>query len=201
MRALLFFLATQATAHPHVFVDGGVDFVIEQDRLSALKVTWLYDEFETLYILSSLEVALTGGTLSPSDTAKVTATLGAFAPDFDGSAHLTIDGAPVALDWPRDVSISIIDGRLRQQFLRDLPTPTDVNGRAVQVGFYESTYFYAFRITQSPTAPGCAAQVIPFVLNPQDKEMQAALAQLGREETPDFSMGSRFADRIVVTCD
>ena len=43
-----------AQSHPHVFVDGGVDFVFdEKNLLSALLITWLYEEFETLYILSS----------------------------------------------------------------------------------------------------------------------------------------------------
>lgn len=201
MRALLFLLATQATAHPHVFMDGGVDFAVTDGMLSALSVTWVYDPFETLYLLSAMDVELTDGTLSPADTETVRAALSDFAPDFDGSAHLTIDGAPVALDWPRDVTISVTDGRLRQQFQRDLPIPTDIRGRAVQVGFYEATYFYAFKVTQEPQAPGCAARVLPFVLDPKDRALQAALSRLGREETPDFSVGARFADRIEVLCE
>ena len=41
-------------SHPHVFVDGGVDFVFEEEYLlSALLITWVYYEFEFLYILSS----------------------------------------------------------------------------------------------------------------------------------------------------
>ena len=41
--------ALPAQAHPHVFVDGGVDFVLGAGAvLEALEVTWRYDEFETL---------------------------------------------------------------------------------------------------------------------------------------------------------
>ncbi|MEM9369716.1 MAG: DUF1007 family protein, partial [Pseudomonadota bacterium] len=37
-----------AEAHPHVFVEGGVSFVLDDEgALAALEVTWRYDLFET----------------------------------------------------------------------------------------------------------------------------------------------------------
>ena len=56
--AVLASSALPALGHPHVFVDGGVDFVMRDGTvLEALEVTWLYDPFETLYILASLGVS------------------------------------------------------------------------------------------------------------------------------------------------
>lgn len=75
------------SAHPHVFIEGGVDFVVDDSRnLAALDVTWHYDPFETLYLLSSIGIVpAPDGTLSPEDTAKLIAHLGAWPDDFDGA--------------------------------------------------------------------------------------------------------------------
>ena len=56
-------------SHPHVFVDGGVDFVFDEENLlSALLMTWLYDEFESLYILSSYGMSVNSeGALTEAD--------------------------------------------------------------------------------------------------------------------------------------
>ena len=46
-------------AHPHVFVDGGVDFVLDdQGDLTTLSVKWKYDPFEALMSLTALAQSL-----------------------------------------------------------------------------------------------------------------------------------------------
>ena len=73
------------------------------------------------------------------------------------------------------------------------------------MAFYESTYFFAFSVTQEPTLLGhagrCTADVRPFRPDAEDAALQAMLARLSREETPDIeNVGALFADRIVVRC-
>lgn len=206
--ALLFaFAVTPANAHPHVFVDGGVDFRFDdQGRLEALEVTWLYDEFETLYILSSHGLSLnsTGG-LDEIDRQRLVALRSEWPNDFDGSAHLSVDRATVALNWPTGLDGSLVDGRLQLTFERELETPIDLRGRDAEVAFYESTYFFAFSITQSPKLIGafglCDVQVQYFEANTQDTALQSALKKLSREETPDITnVGSLFADKVTISC-
>ena len=206
--ALLFaFAVTPANAHPHVFVDGGVDFRFDdQGRLEALEVTWLYDEFETLYILSSHGLSLnSAGGLDEIDRQRLVAFRSEWPEDFDGSAHLSLDGAAVALNWPTGLDGSLVDGRLRLTFERVLETPIDLRGRDIEVAFYESTYFFAFSISQTPKLIGafgaCDAQVVYFEANTQDTALQNALRKLSREETPAIAnVGSLFADRVTISC-
>jgi ABC-type uncharacterized transport system substrate-binding protein len=199
--------ASPLAAHPHVFVDGGVNFVVnDKGQLEALQVTWLYDAFETLYILSSYEMSLKAtGTLDEADRQRLVRLRSDWPADFDGSSHISMAGARVALDRPRDMDAQLVDGRLKMTFTRHLRTPVDMKDASLEVAVYEATYFYAFAVTDDPLllgeTAGCDTDVIPFNPDTQDKVLQATLAKLGREETPDIEgVGAFFADRIVLKC-
>lgn len=199
--------AAPAQTHPHVFIDGGVDFQFsENDTLTSLKVTWLYDEFETLYILASNNLSLNdAGGLDEPDRLTLEQKFGEWPEDFDGSAHLSFDGQNVPLKWPGDPQVTLIDGRIQAVFTRDLENPMSLSGAAAELAFYESTYFFAFKIANTPRLIGptdaCAAEVIPFNPDPDDASILAKLAMLSREETPaDENVGLLFADRIALKC-
>ncbi len=206
--AVLLGSAFGASAHPHVFVDGGVSFRFRDGAvLESLLVTWRYDAFETLYILSSHGISLNdAGGLDEADRLELVRQRSDWPEDFDGSAHLVHGDQPIALEWPRGLDAHLVNGRLEVTFERLLSTPLEMRGQAAELGFYESTYFFAFTITDTPEVlgpeTGCAAQVIGFDADEDDTELQAALAKLGREETPDIkNVGALFADRIILSCD
>lgn len=193
-------------AHPHIFVDGGIDFIMTGDEtLDALSVTWLYDEFESLYDLSSRGIEQQpDGTLSDTDREAIRAAYSDWPDDFDGSAHLSIDGVLIEMAWPSDLAVDLVDGRLQLTFLRKLDAPAILTNKSVEVAFYESTYFFAFNITNEPTFVGnetCEAVVVPYASGEQSDEVKQSLALLSREETPGIgNVGQLFADRIVVNC-
>lgn len=199
--------ASPALAHPHVFIDGGVDFQFSEDEtLSALKVTWLYDEFETLYLLASNNLSLNAeGGLDEADRLTLEQKFSDWPEDFDGSAHLMRDGKPVPLEWPSDPKVQLVDGRIQAVFTRALETPLPLSGGNAELAFYESTYFFAFKVTNTPQLRGssgtCVADVIPFTPDPNDASVLTKLAMLSREETPDDeNVGLLFADRIALKC-
>ncbi|GIT92031.1 hypothetical protein JANAI62_24880 [Jannaschia pagri] len=199
--------SSPALAHPHVFVDGGVDIVFDEaGQITALEITWVFDPLDSLYQVAAHGVSpLPDGTLSDEDTARMTEALQMFPDDFDGSAHVSVVGVPVALSWPEDVEVSMVDGRLRQAFRRALETPLDVTDLPVEIGFYERTYFFDFSITQQPelrSAPsGCNAAVVPFVPETASQAVLDMLARLASDTAPeDANAGALVADRIVMTC-
>lgn len=195
-----------AAGHPHVFVDGGVDFVVHNNTLVALKVTWLYDAFETLYILSSYDLSLNAeDELNEVDRKTLVQHRSDWPSDFDGAAHLSIEGNPVLLQRPKDMDAQMVDGRLRITFTRDLDEPVGLTGLTAEVAFYESTYFYAFAVTERPelvsSEARCSEDVLKYDPRTQDQQLQAMLSGLSREETPEITdVGALFADRVVVTC-
>lgn len=205
--AALMSLTSPADAHPHVFIDGHVDFVFrDKTVLEEVHVTWLYDAFETLYILSSHGLSLNSdGGLDEADRQTLVALRRDFPSDFDGSVHLLSGGQPVALAWPKALDAHLIDGRLQVTFSRDLVAPLDLDQSSLDVGFYESTYFFAFKLTEGSTLLGdpgpCSAKIQPFVADAKDSALQEVLSKLSREETPDTAnVGALFADRISLIC-
>ena len=196
-----------AKAHPHVFMDGGVDFVFDdQGALASLGVTWHYDLFETLYVLSSLGILpAPDGTLTAENKARVIAHETTWPDDFKGAAHLEIEGKSLPLSNPKFVEVKLEDDRLVLRFTRHLEEPAAVAGRLAEVAFYEATYYYAFAVTDPPRLhgahEGCVAGVKPFDPDAQTAALQVMLSALGREETPeDANVGALFADRIFLDC-
>ena len=198
--------ASLAMAHPHVFVDGGVDFLMgAENTLEALQVTWRYDAFETLYILSSHGLDLNEkGELDEAARQTLVRLRSQFPDDFDGSAHLSVDGALVPLHWPAEFDAHMMGDRLEVTFVRRLETPLDVTQGSIDVAFYESTYFFAFSVTDRPEVLGpstCSATVVPFQADQEDSALMATLEKLSREETSGIeNVGALFADRIALEC-
>lgn len=194
-------------AHPHVFMDGGIDFAFDSAaNLHGITVTWIYDPFETLYMLSDMGVTPSGPEgFTDAERQIVEANLSEFPADFDGSAHLSIGAEPVALGWPMHLTAKMRGERLALTFTRALDVPLPVAGRELTAAFYERTYFFDFSLTEDSQITGdgglCAATRDPFKASEETAEMQQALAKLSREESPaDSNVGAQFADRVVVTC-
>ncbi|MEM7506736.1 MAG: DUF1007 family protein [Pseudomonadota bacterium] len=205
---VLLFDLRVADAHPHVFVDGGVSFVLDDHgALTALEVTWHYDLFETLYALSSLDILPEpDGSLSPENRQRISDFMTDWPEGFGGSAHLSISDQKYEVSRPTSMEVSLIKGNLVMRFHRHLAEPVAMAGRTAEVGFYEATYFYAFTATKTPRIHGadaeCTADLIPFDPDVELEALQVSLFDLGREDTPETpNIGSLFADRIVLECD
>ncbi|MEM6422076.1 MAG: DUF1007 family protein, partial [Pseudomonadota bacterium] len=177
-------VATQANAHPHVFIDGGIDFAFAEDAvLESIAVTWRFDEFETLYMLSAHGVSLNQqGEIDPSDSAVLARELGAWPDDYEGTAHLSTEDGAIALELPADLKVAVTDGQLEMSFTRRLVAPQVLSGQTIDVGFYEGTYYYALSITDAPQILGagadCEATVRPFEDDPQLTVLQTTLFEL-----------------------
>ncbi len=201
-------LATACASHPHVFVDGGIDFRFGTDgQLIAIEVTWLYDPFESLYMLSAHEMGLNNqGELDEADRLELTRRLSEWPEDFDGSAHLILNGSRSDLEWPQELGVHFVDGRLQLSFTRMLSRPSLLSGTSAEVAFFESTFFFDFSLTKEPkligNAPECVATTSKFDPDTQDRALLEVLSKLNREETSDIpNVGSYFADRITLKCD
>lgn len=200
-------LSSAAHAHPHVFVDGRVDFVFsEGTQLKGIDVTWLYDPFETLFVLSSLQIDPgQTWTLTDAQRAKVAAFESDWSDTFNGAARLTSKSGVVALERPQNFNVRLVENQLEVRFERALETPLDLKGSEIEVAFYEETYFFAFSIAKSSQLLGDVGDCLTFIdrFDPdsQSKALQVALTELGREESPeDSTIGRLFTDKIFLSC-
>lgn len=194
-----------AAAHPHVFIDGGLDFVFDGNgRIESLRVTWIYDPLTSLFMLEDLGIASTGP-LDAADRDRLAAYQTEWVPAFEGDSYLRHQGRDVGLSGPLDPEAEIRDGLVVIRFLRDLAAPVRPGNDTV-AEVYDPTYFTAYRITEVPVlenAPSaCAAEVKPFEPTRGLAALQKRLLAIPVESTPeDADVGALFAEKIHLRCD
>lgn len=196
-----------ARGHPHVFIDGGADFIFSDGRLTALRITWTYDAFATLYYLQEMGVDPDGDmVLSEAERTLLVEDHTSWIGGFEGDSYLSVDGTPAPLSGPYEGRARLEEGRLSIVFLRALETPVPAEGLRATAKLYDPTFFIAYSVTLPPLAEGighaCRTRVDPFDPESDLVRLQSTLSQLSREETPeDPNVGALFADEILIACE
>ena len=195
----------QASAHPHVYVDGGIDFIFEDGRLTRLRITWLYDAFYSLYILQEEGIdSDADGIVTPDEKARLAVRETSWIENFDGDSFLWQGDTRIGLSYPIDATGDLVDGQVKIVFDRMLETPL-APGNDIYAKAFDPAYYSAYGITADPVVIGmddCTATVFRFVPEGAIGALQADLSALGRDETPEMpNIGELFADRIDLSCD
>jgi ABC-type uncharacterized transport system substrate-binding protein len=199
-------LPAGVTAHPHVFIESGVDFLFDAEgRVTHLRITWLYDHLWSLILIDDLGLEEDAdGTLSQEARDAIAFDQSQWIDGYDGDASLLHDGIPVELSGPIEPQADYRGGQVEIRFLRALSPPV-VPGPSTVAKIYDPTYFIAYTIDLEPVLehapPGCRADVVPFEPTSSLAALQRSLFDLPPDEDPDEPVGQLFADRVVLTCD
>ncbi len=195
------FLGEQATAHPHVFMDTALEVIRDaQGRAAALRVTWTYDPFFSLVLITERGLDPDGdGSLTEAETAALQGFDMNWAPGFPGDTYAFAGDRAVALSGPRDGVARYEGGQIISSHIRDLEAP--VSGLLV-VKNYDPTYYTEYTI-RAVQAEGCSTEVVTPELTDAQREMQAALAELPADMEIEMGfpeVGALFAQEVRVTC-
>lgn len=194
-----------ARAHPHVFIDGGFDFLFEgSGRLARLRIAWVYDPMTSLFILEDLGINATRP-LWPGDRARIAAYDTAWDEGYDGDSYLWDGARRVGLSRPREPDAELRDGRVTITFLRDLDAQFRP-GPDTRVDVYDPTYYMASTINYTPRLEGphgqCRAEVEHFEPTTALAPLRQSLFALSAEETPaQADVGALFAEKVHLACD
>lgn len=202
-------LASGATAHPHVFVDGGLGFVVDdQGRLTHLRVTWIFDAFYSLYALEDNQIDMDGdGVLTPEEEERLAWAYSQWIDGYEGDSYLWVDGQKQILSRPVRATATLLDdGRVRMTFLRDIYDTPDATGAAIQAKAYDPEYYTAYFLTEDVTLEGdgaadCSVRVDPVVIDDAKEAAREKLLEYDQYSTPDMpNVGELFADTAVLEC-
>lgn len=198
-------VATPGRAHPHVFIDGGVDFLFDDaGELARLRITWIYDPMTSLFILEDLGIDA-AKPLSPDDSIRLAAYDTVWDEGYEGDSYLRDHGRRIGLSPPKEPVAGIRDGQVVVTFLRDLDAPYRP-GVDTRVDVYDPTYYMAYTITDAPRLEGphdgCRAEVEHFEPTKALASLQQSLAALSAEQTPEQAdVGASFAEKVRLACD
>lgn len=206
LAALLALTPAGVAAHPHIFIEGGVDFLFDDSgRIDRLRVTWIYDPLNSLFMLEDLGIdADVELPLQPDDRARLAAYQTDWIEGFDGDSYLYHGDARIALSGPQEVEAELRDGQVVIAFVRAIETPLRPDDTTV-VEIYDPTYFTAYSVTATPrlegASEGCRAEVIPFQPAPEIIALQRRLLTVPIDADPEGDPGALFAERVRITCD
>ena len=201
-----------ATAHPHIFIDTGLEIVFDEaGRLAAVQVVWVYDEFYTMLALDDygMDPDFTG-TVTEAERSELAAIYSNWDADYDGDLRPLLDGAPLALSGPERVRADVQEGRLVIAHARRFADRPEIGEGELVVRVYDPTYFTAYTIAVAPAIRGrddCAAEVWGPDWEAANDRLLAALEELsgaGMDEweiEQDFpAVGADFAEEVRLKC-
>lgn len=194
-------LAGPAAAHPHVFMETGLEVTRDAEgRAVSLRVTWTYDPFFSLVLITERGLDPDAdGVLTPEEMAALQGFDMAWEPGFAGDTYAFAGEVPVALSGPRDGVARYEGGRIISSHIRDLAGP--VAGLLV-VKNYDPTYYTEYTI-RDVVAEGCGVEIVAPDLTAAERELQAALAEIPADADVEMGfpeVGAVFAQEVRVTC-
>ena len=199
---------TPARAHPHIFVDAGVEVVFGADgQPEGIWISWEYDPLFSMLLVSDMG-------LDPDFTGEITDSERADLDGFDmnwiegyhGDTHVTQNGEAVALTGPVDWQSDYRDGQLSSRHLRHFITPPDP-AQGFVVTIYDPTYYTSYGIVGTPQITGrsdCTARIFEPDWDAAGAQLEAALDEVlgaGGDFEADFpEVGALFAEEVRISC-
>lgn len=207
--ALFLAAATPLGAHPHIFVDVGLEAVTDDaGQLTHIKVTWAYDALYSLLITEDRGLDLDGdAVLTPEEEADLTGFDMQWVPGFNGDLVARLDEVPLSLGKPEDPTAVMREGRIVTTHLRAVEGTPALAGTLLSMKPYDATFYTAYDVTMGVGVQGMDGCMITKQEPDIDQEMQRLqnqLAQLGRDqdaiEMGFPEVGEAFATEVRITC-
>ncbi len=205
-------VASPVLAHPHVFIDTGVEAIFDDEgQLAALQVVWVYDEFYSMMAIDDygLDPEFTGE-LTEDERVELAEIYSNWVEGYDGDLYALHAGERVDLSGPLEVEADLNDGRITISLVRALEERLDPGVEPVTLRVYDPSYFTLYTIAREPTIRGrddCSAEARGPDLEAAEARLQEELDQMTEqgldswEIEQDFpAVGAEFAEEIRLTC-
>ena len=202
--------ASPALAHPHVFIDTGIEVVFdEQGRASALRISWTYDEYFSLVIAEERGIDPDyDGNATDVEARPLAGFDMAWDAGYPGDTYAVMADVALKISGPKDWTARYSEGKITTTHLRTFDTPVEIKTVPLQVQVYDTTLYTGYYIVGEPVLTGAPSECKIAVELPDraaaDQILQAAIDKLPisadvENEFP--AVGKVFAEEVRVTCD
>lgn len=206
--ALTAFAPRPAAAHPHIFVDTGVEVIFDdQGRAVALRISWTYDDLYSLAIIGDRGLdADWDGALTPEETTALAGFDMNWDAGFAGDTYALMSDAALTLSAPQDWTAGYAGQKITSTHLRRFEAPVQVGAVPLIVQVYDPGFYSAYTIATDPVLTGrtdCTAQVFTPDLDAAAEELKAALAEYSGSEDVEMdfpAIGKNYSEEVQITC-
>ena len=128
------------TAHPHIWIDAAANLVFEQGALVGIETQWTLDPFISALLIEDFD-ADKDGVFEPDEAVALEQATFVGLSEFGFYTHLRIDGVASSPETVLNFHPTIRDGTVLYSFYVPLPEPADPTRQAVDIAFYDETYY------------------------------------------------------------
>ncbi|MGJ8626900.1 MAG: DUF1007 family protein [Sulfitobacter sp.] len=203
-----FLAAPAVTAHPHVFVDTGLEMIFDNaGQLTHVRVTWQYDEFYSLLITEDMGLDPDfDGALTASEQAALTGFDMNWIEGFNGDLEVVNGDRALTMTGPSEPTATFEEGRITTTHLRKILSPVDM-AEPLVIKPYDPTYYTAYDVTLPLVIAGsdaCRARVKMPDITAGLAALQEQLSGLDPDADPEQAglpnIGAELASDVIVTC-
>lgn len=201
--------ATPLEAHPHVFVDAGIEVIFDAEgRATDLRITWSYDELYSLLLVQERGLDPDAdGVLTSDEVAQFSGFDMKWQEGFAGDTYALLGDVPLVLSGPSGWTAGYANGMATSTHLRHFETPVEIGDKLLIVQLYDPGYYTSYGIAYDPklTGAGAACSAQSYGPDPAeaDETLRAALAEYSgsQDVEADYpAVGAVFAEEVRVTC-
>ena len=136
---LLLFGCNSVAAHPHSWIDMVTQLHIDQQqRLTRLQLSWLFDEFYSATILDDAKAK--GHSVEQELALFGQETLANLATE-NYLTRMTLEGRKVHFGQGTQARATLLNGQIRFDYQLPLQEPLPLAGKRLQFAIYDSTYY------------------------------------------------------------
>lgn len=154
--------ATQAIAHPHVWINWTSVAQMRGTTLVAIQETWSFAEGFPVSIVGDIADIPKSGPLDAKHTAMFKQQAFDSLRNTGYFTHVFANGKALNMGTARDFSVAIENGHVVYHFVAPLVTPVDITRRDVRIGVWDESFFVDFQKAQAtplsfstPSASDC----------------------------------------------
>lgn len=200
--------AGAAAAHPHVFVDTGLEILLDdQNRATGVRISWTYDDLTSLQLIADRGLDEDfDGVLTPEEEAAILGFDMNWPPGVAGDTYALLGETP--LDWsgPQEVTVAYADAKLTSSHLRRFAQPVELGAQPLIVQAYDTSYYTAYAVVRAVVSGGqgnCSAEIFAPEASEANEVLRAAMAELSPTDDAEAlfpAVGAAFAEEARVTC-
>lgn len=201
-------LASPAYAHPHVFIDAGLEVIFDETgRLTHVRVSWRYDDFYSLIIAEERKIDSDGdGNTTAGEDIFLTGFDTFWGEGYSGDLVVRLDGQNLVLSGPMEPTATMRDGRITSTHLREVTGTPLLGGDDLSLKVFDESYYTAFTLNLPVSVTGAECEISRTEPDVEGElaAMQAMLlsidADADLEELDIPMMGEQFATDVRVSC-
>ena len=195
-----------ASAPPHVWVTVKSELVYAPDgSITGVRHAWTFDDMFSVFATQGIE-GKTKGQFTREELAPLAQVNVDSLKEYDFFTYAKANGKPVEFNEPQPGSYLEFDPKETVLTLYfTLPIKVPVKAKDLTVEVFDREFFVDFSFAEKSPVKlvGAPAQCKLSTLNPEQisADLSARLSQLGaNERDPTLTIGSEYANRIVVKC-